>query len=84
MFVRRADQETKAKLEKVQEIKKLNQQVITIKSEIAKNQDQLADLRRYRVFLHELTPSEWFTSRGRKPATAEGIVQHYSLLRRIN
>lgn len=76
----RADQETKAKLEKVQEIKKLNQQVITIKSEIAKNQDQLADLKRYRVFLHELTPVEWFTSRNRKPATNEGMNRSYFLI----
>jgi hypothetical protein len=40
----RADYETKLKLEKIQETKRLSQLVAASKSEIMKNQDHLADL----------------------------------------
>ncbi|KAJ3044258.1 Coiled-coil domain-containing protein 38, partial [Rhizophlyctis rosea] len=56
--IKRAENETKAKLEKIQEIKKLNVQIMSIRSEMSKNEDQLKDLQRYRVFLDKLTPRE--------------------------
>ncbi|KAI9104488.1 hypothetical protein DFS34DRAFT_196624 [Phlyctochytrium arcticum] len=58
--IKRAEQETKAKLEKIQEIKKLNVQIMSIRSDMSKNEDQLKDLQRYREFLDKLTPREWF------------------------
>lgn len=52
--------ETKAKLEKIQDIKKLNVQIMSIKSDMSKNEDQLKDLLRYRQFLESLTPNEFW------------------------
>ena len=52
----RAEQETKAKLEKVQEIKKINGQMMVIKSEISKAEDQLKEYQLYKRFLEALTP----------------------------
>jgi hypothetical protein len=49
-----------AKTEKVQEIKKLNAQITQIKSEMSKCEEQLEDCRKYKAFLDELTPQEWF------------------------
>ena len=51
----RAEIETKWKLEKVQEVKKLNLSISIIKSEMSKNEDQLKDLQQYRQFLEKLT-----------------------------
>lgn len=51
--------ETKGKLEKIQEIKKLNVQIMSIRSDMVKNEDQLRDLQRYRKFLEKLTPPEF-------------------------
>jgi uncharacterized coiled-coil protein SlyX len=50
--------ETKAKLDKIQEIKKLNVQIMSVRSEMVKNEDQLRDLQRYKEFLDKLTPPE--------------------------
>ncbi|KAJ3113782.1 Coiled-coil domain-containing protein 38 [Phlyctochytrium bullatum] len=58
--IKRAEMETKSKLEKIQEIKKLNVQIMTIRSDMSKNEDQLKDLQRYRQFLDKLTPQEFF------------------------
>jgi hypothetical protein len=55
----RAETETKAKLEKMQEIKKLNINIMSIRSDMVKNEDQLRDLQRYRKFLKKLTPPEF-------------------------
>jgi hypothetical protein len=78
----RAEAETKAKLEKVAEIKKLNMQIMSIRSDMSKNEDQLKDFQRYREFLEKLTPPEWIqqhqknkTSRKKKshlPSAQEG------------
>ncbi|KAI9220489.1 hypothetical protein BC828DRAFT_383406 [Blastocladiella britannica] len=59
--IKRAEAETKSKLEKVAEIKKLNVQIMAIRSEMSKNEDQLKDYQRYREFLEKLTPAEWLT-----------------------
>ncbi|KAI8826926.1 uncharacterized protein EV422DRAFT_17462 [Fimicolochytrium jonesii] len=58
--IKKAEQETKAKLEKIQEIKKLNMQIMSIRSDMSKNEDQLKDLQRYKEFLDKVTPREWF------------------------
>ncbi|TPX60736.1 hypothetical protein PhCBS80983_g01648 [Powellomyces hirtus] len=64
--IKKAEQETKAKLEKIQEIKKLNVHIMSIRSDMSKNEDQLKDLQRYREFLDKLTPREWFEDRARE------------------
>lgn len=61
--------ETKAKLEKIQEIKKLNVLTMSVRSDMSKNEDQLRDLQRYRHFLDKLTPKEWFDEKKKKTTT---------------
>ncbi|XP_052282892.1 cilia- and flagella-associated protein 100-like isoform X3 [Dreissena polymorpha] len=56
--MRIAETETKAKLEKVQEIKRQNAEMMSIKSEISKYEDQLKEYQLYRSFLENLTPPE--------------------------
>ncbi|KAJ3227795.1 Coiled-coil domain-containing protein 38 [Clydaea vesicula] len=56
--IKRAEMETKGKLEKIQEIKKLNVNIMNVRSEMSKNEEQLKDLQRYRKFLDKLTPSD--------------------------
>lgn len=56
--VREAENETKAKLEKVQEIKRVNADIMTIKSEISKFEDILKEYHMYKKFLDTLTPQE--------------------------
>ena len=56
MLFRRAENETKIKLEKVTDIKKINAQMMAIKSEISKNEDTLKDYMLYKQFLDTLTP----------------------------
>lgn len=56
--MRIAETETKAKLEKVAEIKRINAHMMTIKSEISKYEDTLKEYQMYRAFLENLTPAE--------------------------
>ena len=63
--IKKAEAETKAKAEKVQEIKKLNMQITQIKSEMSKFEEQLEDCRKYKGFLDKLTPPEWFEEQAR-------------------
>jgi len=57
--IRKAEQETKAKQEKVSEIKKLTAQIAAVRSDMARFEEQLEDCRRYRVFLERLAPEDW-------------------------
>ena len=52
----RAEAETKAKLEKVTEIKRINAQMMAIRSEISKYEDTLKEYQLYKKFLEELAP----------------------------
>jgi len=52
----RAEAETKAKLEKVAEIKRINAQIMAIKSEISKYEDTLKEYQLYKRFLFSVTP----------------------------
>jgi hypothetical protein len=54
--IKAAEQETKLKLEKVSEIKRLNVQITALKSEISKNEEQLQEYRYYKKFLEGLAP----------------------------
>mmetsp|Transcript_33784 Transcript_33784/g.56713 ORF Transcript_33784/g.56713 Transcript_33784/m.56713 type:complete len:611 (+) Transcript_33784:2-1834(+) len=64
--IKKAEIETKAKADKVQEIKRLNGQIATIKSEMSKYEEQLEDCRKYKEFLDRLTPPEWFQGQREK------------------
>ncbi|CAL1543352.1 unnamed protein product [Lymnaea stagnalis] len=53
-----AEGEAKIKMEKVNEIKRINAQMMAIKSEISKYEDTLKEYQMYKVFLESLIPSE--------------------------
>jgi len=58
--IKKAEEETRKKQEKIQDIKRLTQQIQLINSEMAKHKEGLEDCRRYQSFLHDLTPMEWW------------------------
>merc|ERR1712127_556241 len=58
--IKRAEAETKAKQEKVAEIKKLHQEIQAVQSEMSKLREHLDDCERYKTFLDRLTPEEYF------------------------
>jgi hypothetical protein len=64
--IKKTEAETKAKLEKIQEIKKINVQIMSIRSDMSKNEDHLKDLQRYREFLDKLTPTHLVPEKERK------------------
>jgi len=66
--IRKAETETKAKLEKVGEIKKINAQMMAIKSEISKNEDTLKEYMLYKTFLDALAPQDWKDEKRNKKA----------------
>jgi len=70
-----AETETKAKLEKVAEIKKINAQMMAIKSEISKNEDLLKEFALYKKFLDKLTPPDVLTERKRKKLQAKRLKE---------
>ena len=72
---KRAELETKAKLEKMQDIKKLNVQIMSLRSDMSKNEDQLKDLIRYRQFLESLTPNEFWVENSKKKKFIELVKQ---------
>lgn len=57
--LRQAEQETKLKLAKAKEIKKLQLALISLRSEISKSEEQLRDSLRCRKLLELLTPRDW-------------------------
>ena len=57
--MRLAEKETKRKIEKVQELKKLNQQLQVVQSSINKYNIGLEECLRFKSFLHALTPHDW-------------------------
>ena len=64
--IRLAEKETKRKMEKVQEVKKLNQQLQVVQSSINKHKSSLEECLRFKSFLEELTPSKWFQEQAEK------------------
>ena len=66
--IKLAEQETKAKMEKVAEIKKIQAQITGLRSEISKNEDQLKEYQTYKIFLENLTPVEWKGDREKRRA----------------
>lgn len=61
-----AESETKAKLEKVMQIKKSHSILMSVKSEISKHEEVLREYLLYKTFLEKLTPKEWKDERRKK------------------
>merc|ERR1719230_81522 len=80
--IKKAEAETKAKAEKVQEIKKLNAQITQIKSEMSKFEEQLEDCRKYKDFLDKLTPPEWFEEQAKLKRQKKEAVKRAKLDKR--
>ncbi|KAJ3302235.1 Cilia- and flagella-associated protein 100 [Gonapodya sp. JEL0774] len=57
--IKKAEAETKLKLDRVSEIKRLSLQLVSARSDMSKCSDQLRDLKRYRDFLESVAPPEW-------------------------
>ncbi|XP_021574749.1 cilia- and flagella-associated protein 100, partial [Carlito syrichta] len=64
--MRVAERETKAKVEKIIEIRDLTVQIMNIKSEISKFEDTLQQYKVYKDFLDRLSPKEWFEEQEKK------------------
>lgn len=60
--IKRAERETKIKTDKVHEIKRLNQQIAAVSSDMSKHKEALEDCLKYKEFLDSLTPDEWFAT----------------------
>lgn len=69
--IRLAEKETKTRMEKVQEIKKLNQKLQLVQSSNNKHKSGLEECLRYKSFLEELTPSNWFQEQNEKKRIRE-------------
>lgn len=54
--IKRHDDESKIKHEKLAEIKKLNQEIAKVQGDMSKYQEQLEDCLKYKEFLDKLTP----------------------------
>ncbi|XP_017335703.1 cilia- and flagella-associated protein 100 isoform X1 [Ictalurus punctatus] len=57
--IRIAEQESKAKMEKVAEIKRITAKMVAIKSNISKLEDTLQEYKLYKDFLFKISPPEW-------------------------
>ncbi|CAB1330205.1 unnamed protein product [Coregonus sp. 'balchen'] len=57
--IKGAEHETKAKLEKVAEIKRISGKMLAVKSDIVKNEEILKEFTLYNGFLLKLSPTDW-------------------------
>jgi hypothetical protein len=81
---KRAENETKAKQEKIQEIKKLSAQISQIETDKKKNEDQLTECLKFKTFLDLLAAPQWFAEtlltirkEDARQAIAVQLEQHY-------
>ncbi|XP_058025047.1 cilia- and flagella-associated protein 100 [Ahaetulla prasina] len=61
-----AEKETKAKLEKIIEIRELTAQMMNIQSEIARFEDTLQEYAVFKDFLYQLSPKDWWEDHERR------------------
>jgi len=73
--IKRAERETKLKTDKVQEIKKLNQQIQMVQSDMSKHKEALEDCLKYKEFLDKLTPPEWFVQKKKEREEKQEAVR---------
>ncbi|KAJ1069291.1 hypothetical protein K5549_014241 [Capra hircus] len=71
--LRTADKESKAKMEKILEIRELTTQIMNIKSEISKFEDMLQQYKVYKDFLYKLSPREWLEEQEKKRQAKEVV-----------
>ncbi|XP_074200246.1 cilia- and flagella-associated protein 100 isoform X2 [Camelus bactrianus] len=64
--LRLAEKESKAKMEKIVQVRDLTTQIMDIKSEISKSEDTLQLYKVYKDFLYKLSPKEWLEEQERK------------------
>ncbi|EPY87404.1 coiled-coil domain-containing protein 37 [Camelus ferus] len=64
--LRLAEKESKAKMEKIVQVRDLTTQIMDIKSEISKSEDTLQRYKVYKDFLYKLSPKEWLEEQERK------------------
>ncbi|KAM5130063.1 cilia- and flagella-associated protein 100 [Callospermophilus lateralis] len=64
--MRLAEKETKAKMDKIAEIRELTVQIMHVKSEIAKFEDTLQQYKMYKDFLYKVSPKEWLEGQERR------------------
>ncbi|XP_028854713.1 cilia- and flagella-associated protein 100 [Denticeps clupeoides] len=78
--MKRAEQETKLKLEKLADIKSITAKIVAVKSDISKYEDILKEYASYRDFLMKLSPPEWQENQSSKlqktSPEAEAKVKH--------
>ncbi|CAL8340892.1 unnamed protein product [Lota lota] len=68
-----AEKETKCKLEKMAEIKKLTSELVTIKSDISKKEEMLKEYKMYKDFLFKLSPPDWREAQQAKTQQAKAL-----------
>uniref|UniRef100_S4RLG0 DUF4200 domain-containing protein n=1 Tax=Petromyzon marinus TaxID=7757 RepID=S4RLG0_PETMA len=70
-----AEMEMKARMEQVAEIKKLTAQIVSAKSEIARQEDLLQEYRLYKRFLEGLAPPEWHQRRRERKIYIQNVCE---------
>jgi hypothetical protein len=70
--IKHAERETKLKQDKVSDIKRLNQAIQAVQSDISKHRESLDDCLRFKAFLDGLTPKDFFDSEARAKAARQG------------
>lgn len=74
--MKRAEEESRLKATKLQEIKKLKYEIQALKGENAKHEDTLREWQSYKVFLDELTPTDWRESMLAELAAERAAAAH--------
>ena len=77
--IKRHEKEVKEKQEKISKIKKLNQEIAKVKSEMDKYNETLAYCRKYKAFLDELTPNEWFIKQKEKKIKKKEEIKQWNI-----
>jgi hypothetical protein len=75
--IKKAEVATKAKQDKLQEIKRLNAAIAAIRSELSKYEEQLEDCKKYKDFLDSITPPDFFEEQALKvhPPLLSAVVR---------
>jgi hypothetical protein len=69
--VKAADRATKHKMDRMADIKKLNQRIQLVQSDMSKLHEQLEDCTKYKHFLRQLTPPDWLAKAEARGASDE-------------
>jgi len=76
--IRQAEIEMRKKLDKVAEVKRLSNIIRGIQTEISKQEEKLSELKRYRMFIDQLTPAKYRKSKKNKPEQARSVTSETS------